>query len=126
MAGTPPPHIDPIDKGELPVFRSSMGLCPSSGTQARPGTAEEADEEGEEPDVEFQDANRPRDVSPRDLDVEIQLCQALSKWDPWSVSSAEVLQAMQDVQRQRASSSGMMQSDTAQVCAQRGHHCVGL
>ena len=126
LAGTPPPHIDPIDKGELPVFRSSMGLCPSSGTQARPGTAEEADEDGEEPDMEFQDAHRPPDVSPGDLDVEIQLCQALSRWDPWSVPSAEVLQAMQDVQRQRASSSGMMQSDTAQVCAQRAEAITAL
>ena len=68
-AGTPPPDVDPVDKGELAVFCSRMGLCPSAGTQAQRGTATEGDEEGEEPDVEFQESNGLSDVSGQEISM---------------------------------------------------------
>ena len=134
MDCTPPPHIDPVDKGEIPVFRACMGLYPSTGTKDAGQQAQqegaEGDEDGEEPDGVFPgtdrpSADRPSDASPETLDAEISLCQALALWDPWSVPSAEVLHAMHSVQRHR-DTPGAVPSDMGRMCVQRAEAITAL
>ena len=96
----PPP---PIDKGEHAVFAAIEGLdiCPGPGgtRQADPGDPED----GEDPDVAFSPAGDAAQMNPGAIAAELEICAALGRWVPWSAPSAEVLQAMANVQRDRAS-----------------------
>ena len=78
-----------------------LDLCPGLGgtRQADPTGAED----GEDPDVAFSPAGDAAQMNPGAIAAELEICAALGRWVPWSAPSAEVLQAMANVQRDRAS-----------------------
>ena len=115
--------ISPVDKGECAAFRSrvSQGLCPDSGG---PNARDEADgyEDGEKPDVAFPPASAP--PSADHIAAELELCVALSKWEPWGAPSAQLLQAMEQVQRVRGNVAGTM--DMGSTCVRRAEAITEL
>lgn len=132
---------DPVDKGEHAVFRRSLGLCPGStspaglassragvGARTTPGhkiESKDEDEDAEEPGKVFHDMSGPDQGVAAALDVEIRLCQALTRWSPFATPSAEVLEAMGDVQRHRAAGSAVF-SDMPSMCSQRAEAMTAL
>ena len=111
----PPP---PVDKGEHAVFAAIEGLdlCPGPGgtRQADPTGAED----GEDPDAAFSSAGDAAQMNPGAIAAELELCAALGRWGPWSAPSAEVLQAMANVQRYRESA-GKELADLPVMCTRR-------
>ena len=119
------PHPPPVDKGEHAVFAAIEGLdlCPGPGgtRQADPTGAED----GEDPDVAFSSAGDAAQMNPGAIAVELELCGALGGWVPWSAPSAEVLQAMANVQRYRESA-GKELADLPLMCTRRAEAITEL
>ena len=118
-----------VDKGELGVLRASMGLCPgssegpspsSSGPRVGrasmglcPGSSEgpsssgprvgqnDEDEDGDEPSGIFCDSARADPAAAAAIDTELRMCQILRSWDPFGIPTAEVIEAMAEMQRIR-------------------------
>ena len=94
--------------------QAGLGLCPdSSGHTAQDHAG--GLEDGEQPDLAFP----PASAAPTDdhIAVELELCVALARWEPWSTPSAELVQAMERVQRVRGVAPATV--DMATTCLRR-------
>ena len=73
--------------------------------------------------------SRPQEMqlrwNPGAIAVELELCGALGGWAPWSAPSAEVLQAMANVQRYRESA-GKELADLPLMCTRRAEAITEL
>ena len=98
-----------------------QGLCPGSAFKASEDDASSR-EDGKPPDVAF----LPTDAAPNadHITAQLGLCEALAGWEPWSAPSAQLLQAMAQVQRVRQASRAAM--DTRTVCTRRAEAMTEL
>jgi len=103
----------PVDKGELQALVAGLGTYPGPAVE----------EVGEDDGAWVHTHAQPRTTS--DITVEFCLCQALTRWDPFSSPSEEVLEAMNGVQQGRAGRA-VRPEDTPTKCLQRSAAITAL
>ena len=142
--------VGPVDKGEHASLQarlgkglcpnpSGKGLCPSpsdhdrdaalgpigKGTRPRPDGDDLEDgglDDGEPPEAAFP----PAEVHSRAeaVEAELEMCQALSTWQPWSAPSMALLQAMAKTQRVRGAAHAA--ADIVTTCERRAEAITEL
>ena len=122
--------VSPVDKGEPAVLRKGLGTYPgpeaATGDRERVGGSRKAKEEEEEPDAVEPPASCQLDAAKaEDINVELRLCQVLTSWNPFGAPSAEVVDAMAEVQTVRATTC-VKQANLASMGAQRAEAILAL
>ena len=110
-----------VDKGELPPFQTtseSGGAGPSAAKARGRQNTQEADD-GDEIPKPWTSKQLVR--SPSEIDAEVHLCVALSRWCPWSAPSDEIVQAIGGV-----ASSEHTVADGPARCLSRRHAMEAL
>ena len=104
------------DKGEFAAFRSQVGSGLRSDSNGR-AENDEANglEDGETPGVAFPATSTSQQTAV--IEAELALCMALANWEPWSTPSAQLIQAMDQVQRNQGTRPATV--DITTMCMRR-------